>query len=251
MRVLLICFGLFLLSLLPPLLQASDWSGTITYEQLMIGPTHVAPAEKDELEAYAKQIEERIVALKKQSVGAPALVQKTLRADISVLEAERERVVVGLGDKLVVAATTFVLDRNRIATISDNLPRVVVDRERQQAFVMGAEKPELVTLAPIPQPITIDPNAVEVPMLGLATKRIELRAENRKFTVLVARELPNAFALSLVQEFASAEEPDSIWAQIARLPGLPMLIESTNGQVTQRWIVTTIREKVVDVGAFR
>jgi hypothetical protein len=231
------------------LANASEWSGTITIQQSMVGPANIAGADQAELDDYAKQIEERLQKATAGLAGAPKLVQKTLRGDIGSYQAERERVALARGGVVVISNASFVIDRMRIAAISDNLPRMVIDRANNQAWVMGADKPEPIALAPIPTPIEIDRSAVDVPMLGLATKRIEVKAEGRKFMVLVAPSLPNPFALSLLAE--GAEESANVWVALASVPGLPMLIEYNNGEVTQRWVVTSIREKVVDQASFQ
>ena len=129
-----------------------------------------------------------------------------------------------------------------------DLPRLVVDRAANTALVMGADVPESVALAPMPSPLVIEPSAPELPLLGLTTRRIELKAEGKKFTVLVATSLPNPYALGLLA--ATAEEADSLLNVLATVPGMPMQVEHGAGEVTHRWVVTGIREKVVDAAAF-
>ncbi len=229
-------------------LMGSEWSGTITYQHSMIGPANVAGADKDELEIYAKQIDERLAKAKSAYPQATKMVQRTLKKDIGAYEAERERVVLARGGTVILSNLTYVIDGMRIAGISDSLPRLVVDRKENKAWVMGSAQPELIEVAPLPAPIEIDRTAVEVPMLGLATRRIELKAEGRKFTVLVAPSLPNPFAMCLIAN--SSEESSNLWMALSTLPGLPMLVEGINDNVTQRWVITSIREKVVDPKAF-
>jgi hypothetical protein len=243
-----ICLVLVLLVGWPVVSPASEWSGTITYQQTMVGPANIAGADKNELDDYAKQIDERLNRAKAAVVNAPQLVQKMLRKDIGAYEAERERVVLARGGVVVINNFSFVIDKERIAAISDNLPRLVIDRQKNQGWIMGADVPEPINLAPLPEKIEIDRNAVEVPMLGLATRRIEIKAEGRKFMVLVAPALPNPFAQCLLAD--GGEESSNVWVALASVPGLPMLVEHTNSDVTQRWIVTSIREKAVDVQAF-
>ncbi len=225
-----------------------DWSGTIALQQTMVGPVNVVGTDKAELDDYAKQLEERLARARVDLTTATKVVAKTLRADIGVYLAELERVALARGGVVLIGTTVFVVDRQRVAVLSD-LPRLVVDRAANQALVMGAEEPEAVPLAPIPTPITIEASAPEVPLLGLSTRRIELKAEGKKFTVLVAPSLPNPYALCLVT--STVEDSDNLFIALAALPGMPMLVEHNTGEVTQRWVVTAIREKVVDQAAFR
>jgi hypothetical protein len=225
-----------------------DWSGTINMQQSIIGPSSIVVAEKAELDDYAKLVEERLARARADlSTTASRVIARTLRADIGVYRAELERIALARGGVVVIGSTTFVIDRQRVAMLSD-LPRLVVDRATAQALVMGADAPEAVQLAPIPPPIAIEPSAPEVPLLGLATRRIEVRAEGKRFTVLVAPSLPNPYALCLLA--ATQAEPDSLLAVLATLPGMPMQVDHATGEVTHRWVVTGIREKVVDQSAF-
>lgn len=224
-----------------------DWSGTITVQQSMVGPTGVVGTDKAELDDYAKLIEERMARAKADLTTASTVVARTLRADIGVYQAEMERIVLARGGVVPIGTMTFVIDRQRMAVLSD-LPRLVVDRAANTALVMGADAPEPVALAPMPPSLVIEPSAPELPLLGLTTRRIELKAEGKKFTVLVAPSLPNPYALCLLA--ATTEEPDSLLAVLATVPGMPMQVEHGSGEVTHRWVVTGIREKVVDASAF-
>lgn len=226
---------------------AGEWSGTITMQQTIVGPASIVVAEKAELDDYAKLVEERLARARADLAGASRLVARTLRADIGVYQAELERIALARGGVVVIGTTTFVIDRQRVAVLSE-LPRLVIDRALDQALVMGADAPEVVALAPLPTPSVIEPSAPEVPLLGLATRRIEVKAEGKKFTVLVAPSLPNAYAMCLLA--ATQAEADGLLTVLASLPGMPMQVEHATGEVTHRWIVTAIREKVVDQTAF-
>jgi hypothetical protein len=225
----------------------SEWSGTITMQQTIVGPASIVGPEKAELDDYAKLVEERLVRARTDLTAASRLVARTLRADIGVYQAELERIALARGGVVSIGTTTFVIDHRRVAVLSE-LPRLVVDRATDQAFVMGSDAPEPLTLAPIPTPIAIEASAPEVPLLGLSTRRIEIKAEDKKFTVLVATSLPNPYALCLLT--ATQEVPDNLLAVLATLPGMPMLVEHNTGEVTNRWVITGIREKVVDAAAF-
>lgn len=226
---------------------ASEWSGTIVVQRSMVGPTGVVGPDKAELDDYAKLIEDRLRLAKADLTTATAVVARTLRADIGVYQAELERIALARGGVVPIGTTTFVIDRQRVSVTSD-LPRLVVDRASNTGLVMGADAPEPVVLAPIPPPLVIEASAPELPLLGLTTRRIEIKAEGKKFTVLVAPSLPNPYALCLLA--AAAEESDSLLAVLATVPGMPMQIEHGTGEVTHRWVVTSIREKVVDQTAF-
>jgi len=225
----------------------SDWSGTITMQQTIVGPVSIVGPEKAELDDFAKLVEERLARARTDLVTASRLVAHTLRADIGVYQAELERIALARGGVVSIGTTTFVINRQRAAVLSE-LPRLVVDRAADQALVMGSDTPDPLPLAPLPVPLVIEASAPEVPMLGLSTRRIEIKAEGKKFIVLVAPSLPNPYALCLLT--ATQEEPDNLLAVLATLPGMPMLVEHNTGEVTHRWIVSGIREKVVDAAAF-
>ncbi len=239
---------LFLLCLPLALTSAADWSGTITLKQSMIGPANVVGADKSELDDYTKLLKERLARTQVDLTTASKIVARTLRADIGVYTAELERVALAHGGELVIGSTVFVIDRQRVAVLSD-LPRLVVDRATNQALVMGAEKPEEMLLAPMPVPIAIEASAPEVPFLGFSTRRIEVKAEDKKFTVLVAPSLPNPYAMCL--SVAAGEATDSLNVVLASLPGMPVKVESSAGDVILRWIVLDVVEEKVDQAAFK
>ncbi len=230
------------------LASAADWSGTITLRQSMVGPSDAGGADKSELDDYAKLLKERLARTQADLTTASKMVARTLRADIGVYTAELERVALAHGGVVVIGTTVFVIDHQRLAVLSD-LPRLVVDRATNQALVMGAEKPEEVLLAPLPAPIVIEVSAPEVPFLGLSTRRMEVKAEDKKFTVLVATSLPNPYAMSL--SVAAKEVTDSLNVILASLPGMPVKVESNTGEVILRWEVLLVEEKKVDPAAFK
>ena len=244
-------FFLFLVCLPLALTPAVEWSGTITVKQSLIGTAEVVGADKSELDDYTKLLKERLARTQLDLTTASKMVARILRADIGVFTAELERVALAHGGEVVMGTTVFVIDRQRVAVFSD-LPRLVVNRATNQALVMGAGKSEDVPLAPLPTPIVIEASAPEVPVLGLPTRRIEVRAEGKKFTVLVAPSLPNPYAISLLN--AALEEADSLQVKLASLPGMPMLVEHNNGEVTMRWKVLFFNQivdlKKVDQAAF-
>jgi hypothetical protein len=213
----------------------------------MIGPTGVVGADKAELDDYAKLVEERLARARTDLTGASSVVARTLRADIGVYQAELERIALARGGEVQIGTTIFVIDRQRVALLSD-LPRLVVDRAANTALSMGADVPESVPLAPLPTPMKIEATAPEFPLIGLITRRIEIQAEDKKFTVLVAPSLPNPYAMCLLK--ATIEDPNSLRFVLATVPGMPMKIEHTSGEVTHRWVVTKIDEKVIDKTAF-
>ena len=241
-------FFLFLWCLPLALTSAADWSGTITLKQSMIGPAEVVGADKSELDDYTKLLKERLARAQVDLTTASKIVARTLRADIGVYAAELERVALAHGGEVVIGSTVFVIDRQRLAVLSD-LPRLVVDRAANQALVMGAEKPEEIPLAPMPVPMAIEASAPEVPFLGFSTRRIEVKAEDKKFTVLVAPSLPNPYAMCL--SVAAGEATDSLNVVLASLPGMPVKVESSAGDVILRWVVLDVVEEKVDPAAFK
>jgi hypothetical protein len=223
------------------------WTGTITLQQSLIGPSNVVATDKDELNDYAKLIEERMARARADLTTANKTAARVLRADVGVYQAELERILLARGGVVLIGTTTFVIDRQRVAMFSE-LPRLVVDRAADKALVMGADAPETIALAPMPVPVPIDPGAPEFPLLGLSTRRVEIKAEGKKFTVLVAPSLPNPYAMCLL--VPTMEDPESLMAVLATLPGMPMQVEHISGEVTHRWVVTNIDQKNVDQSAF-
>lgn len=231
------------------LLQAAaqEWSGTITQVESMVGPSDVAGSDRAELDAYAKLLDQRLQRARADLRAAPQLVARVLRGDIGTYQAELERVALARGGVVAVAQTSFVISGQKLVVIGEG-PRLVVDRTLGRAIALDGQRRDDVPLAPLPVPIAIDRSAPEVAVAGTTARRIEIKAEGRKYTVLVVPDLPNPYALGLLP--INADDKDSLALALAILPGLPVVVEYAAGGVTHRWEVTSIAAGPVDQGLF-
>ena len=226
---------------------AQEWSGTITQVESMVGPSDVAGSDRAELDAYAKLLDQRLQRARADLRAAPQLVARVLRGDIGTYQAELERVALARGGVVAVAQTSFAISGQKLVVIGEG-PRLVVDRTLGRAIALDGQRRDDVPLAPLPVPIAIDRSAPEVAVAGTTARRIEIKAEGRKYTVLVVPDLPNPYALGLLP--INADDKDSLALALAILPGLPVVVEYAAGGVTHRWEVTSIAAGPVDQGLF-
>lgn len=241
------------LILVLPLLQvplkasAQEWSGTITQVENMVGPADVAGGDRAELDAYARLLDQRLQRARADLRAAPPVVARVLRGDIGTYQAELERVALARGGVVGVAQTTFVVSGLKLVVIGEG-PRLVVDRALGRAIALDGQRRDEVPLAPMPTPVAIERTAPDVAVAGTTARRIELKAEGRKYTVLVVPGLPNPYALGLLP--INADDKDSLALALAMLPGLPVVVEYAADGVTHRWEVTKIVAGPVDQGLF-
>jgi hypothetical protein len=172
---------------------------------------------------------------------------QVLRGDIGTYQAELERVALARGGVVAVAQTSFVVSGQKLVVIGEG-PRLVVDRTLNRAIALDGQRRDDVPLAPIPPTVALERTAPEVAVAGVTARRIELKAEGRKYTVLVVPDLPNPYALGLLP--INADDKDSLALALAMLPGLPVVVEYTSDGVTHRWEVTRIAAGAVDQGLF-
>lgn len=230
-------------------LVGEEWSGTITVEERIVGPSDVGGNDRAELDDYVKQLETRLRKARQEMPTVPPLVARVLRGDIGTYEAELERVALARGGVVVIGSTVFVI-RGQTMVVLGNGPRLVIDRERGTAVAASAGKHETVQLAAAPTAHELDKGASEVavPTLGLTAKRVDLRAEGKKCQVLVVPGLPNPYALGLLQ--CHAEDKESLALALSTLPGLPVLVEYTDNGVAHRWVVKQIDRRPIDAAVF-
>jgi len=228
---------------------AAEWSGTITVEERIVGPSDVGGNDRVELDDYLKQLESRLRKARQELPTVPPLVARILRGDVGTYEAELERVALARGGVVAIGSTAFVIRGQRMVVLG-NGPRLIIDREHGTAVAAGAGKHETIQLAAAPTPHEVDKGATEVavPALGLTAKRVDLKAEGKKCQVLVVLGLPNPYALGLLQYHA--EDKESLALALSTLPGLPVLVEYTADGVAHRWVVKQIDRRPVDESVF-
>jgi len=127
-------------------------------------------------------------------------------------------------------------------------PRLIVDRLRGQELLYIGGRIEPVALAPLPPLREIEKDAQDVQLQGVPAKRFTMRAEGKTLTVVLAAGLPNLYAIGLLG--GAPDEKDSIAANLATLPGLPLLVEYRSDEVTHRWQVGIIAPGPVDDAVF-
>lgn len=244
MRVVLVA-AILVLALLQA--AAQEWSGTITQVENVVGPADVAGGDRAELDAYAKLLEQRLLRTRADLRAAPQTMARVLRGDIGTYQAELERVALARGGVVAVAQTTFVMSGQKLVVIGEG-PRLVVDRTLGRAIALDGQRRDDVPLAPLPVPIALDRMAPEVAVVGTTARRIEIKAEGRKYVVLLVPDLPNPYALGLLP--INADDKDSLALALAVLPGLPVVVEYSAAGITHRWEVTKIVAGPVDQGLF-
>ena len=190
MRVVLVV-AILVLALLQA--AAQEWSGTITQVENVVGPADVAGGDRAELDAYAKLLEQRLLRTRADLRAAPQTMARVLRGDIGTYQAELERVALARGGVVAVAQTTFVMSGQKLVVIGEG-PRLVVDRTLGRAIALDGQRRDDVPLAPLPVPIALDRTAPEVAVVGTTARRIEIKAEGRKYVVLLVPDLPNPYA---------------------------------------------------------
>jgi hypothetical protein len=223
-------------------LPAQDWSGTITVIESLVGPAGVGGSDRTELDEYAKLLKERLQKAQQELHTVPPVVALALREDIGAYQAELERVVLERGDAIKVGTSVFTIKGERML-ISGDGPRLLIDRAANQETLYVGGKREVVPLAPLPAPAELDKSAPEATVLGLQARRLTMRAEGKVCTVLLAPGMPNPYALSLLP--AAGGEKDTIPQGLARLPGLPLLVEYKSDVITHRWAVVQLEAKPV------
>jgi hypothetical protein len=227
---------------------AADWSGVITVEESLVGPSSVGGSDRAELEDYSRLLRDRLQKAQQDVHNAPATLKRILLEDIGTYEAELERIVLASGKPIQVGSSTFTIKGARMQVTGDG-PRLLVDRAHGQEVLHVGGKQEIVPLAPVPAMRELDRDAQDVVLDGLPAKKFTIRAEGKTCTVVLAPGLPNPYAIGLLSSLA--EEKESIASALATLPGLPLLVEYRSDEVTHRWQVSSLVQGAVDEAAFK
>jgi hypothetical protein len=227
--------------------RAAEWAGTITVEESLVGPAAVGGSDRVELEDYSRLLRERLQKAQQEVRTAPLTVRRILLEDIGTYQAELERIVIASGKAIQVSTSVFTIKGGRMRVTGDG-PRLIVDRARGQELLYIGGRIEPVALAPLPPLREIDKDAQDVQLQGVPAKRFTMRAEGKTLTVVLAPGLPNLYAIGLLG--GAPDEKDSIAANLATLPGLPLLVEYRSDEVTHRWQVGIIAPGPVDEAIF-
>jgi len=228
---------LFLLLLLTCTLSAAsatEFSGIIEMTESISG-LQADGKDQDEFIRYTAIIENRLKQARSELVNAPPIVARTLREDLSFFTAELERIAAVTGRELVLSTSSYRISRGRVV-LATPLIRYRIDRNRGtgQSLTPDGQVAD-VPLAGLP---TVDNNgAQEGPLvLGVSTRRFERNLGGKSYVILVAPDLPNVCALTMV----SGQTDNELMVTLAKLPGLPMQLETGDGTIVRRISVTRI-----------
>lgn len=225
---------MLLLLALSTVAVAADWTGAIEVAETLTGPTPTVH-DREELDELARSTEERLRRARAEVLAVPSTVARILREDIGFLEAELQRVALARGGTLRVSRTVFFLAGSRLVAESEGF-RLSVDRAAGSATVAGGGASRAAALA-APPPAPDERKAVDGPrLLDRPTRRYQLNLAGVQHQVDIDPNLPNPWAIGLV-----AGAPDDLFQHLASLPGLPMQVESRDGEVVRRLTVVAIR----------
>ena len=237
--VLLIPLLTFGLACLLPAASATEFTGVVEMTETISG-LQSDGNDRAEFDRYAQLVDNRLKQARADLTTAPPVVAQTLREDLGFYQAELERIAVSTGRELALTTSNYKISRGRVVLITP-LVRYRIDRNRgtAQSLLPDGTVADL-TLAPLP---TVDASgASDGPvMLGLATKRFERTIAGRTYLMCMALDLPNVCAMATI----SGATDDGLMAGVARLPGLPMLIEVHDGDIVRRLTVTRLEAKPV------
>lgn len=190
--------------------------------------------DREEFDRYAKTVDERLQKTRGDLGSAPPVVAQTLREDIGFYQAELERIAASTGKELVLSTFTYRISRGRVALTA---PPLVyrIDRNRGIGQCLLPDNTvtdvELITMPEIDASGGSDGPV----MLGLRTRRYERTIAGKQYTLIMAPDLPNVCAMGAI-----AGATGELFAGIARLPGMPLLIETRDGGLVRRLVVTRI-----------
>ncbi len=191
--------------------------------------------DQDELGRYAKQIEARVAQVRSDLATAPPVVAQTLKEDLAFYMAEQDRIAVMSGRELTLGTSTYKISRGRVALTRNGI-EYRIDRNRGTAQArLPDNRIEIMELAPLPD---VDASGGEPGpvLLGMATTRYVRTIGGKRYTICLAGGLPNVCALTLIR---GATDND-LFAGIARLPGIPLLVETQDGDIVRRLQATRL-----------
>lgn len=223
--------------------EETSFSGVIEMTDTISGLESEAK-DREEFDRYALAVDARLRQASSDLAAAPAAVSQILREDISFYQAELERIAGSTGRELILSTLTYRLSHGRMAL---SIPPLSwrIDRNRgigQRLEPDGTVRD--VELAPIPE---IDASGGEPGpgLFGLATRRYVRQITGKSYTIVVAPDLPNACALGAI-----SNETNDLIAGLARLPGMPLMIETRDGGLVRRLTVTRITPRVMPDAEF-
>lgn len=219
------------------------WTGTIEVVETFSGKA-AAEGDRDELEALAKRLQDRLQAVREQLKQATPTIARSLRRDAAHLEAELERLAVERGGTVRLGRTVYRIAAGRVAIDGDDTS-MVADRATRTAQVLADGRRQAIGLADVPTPLPIDKASAGRELLGRATREFRFSAEGAEHVALVAPDLPNPYALTLL----STADRSSYATQLAKLPGMPMEIVRVRNDGTHRFAVTAVTPGPIELPA--
>jgi hypothetical protein len=235
--------ALLLLAPLAVTAEETAFSGVIEMADTISGLESEAK-DRDEFDRYAAIIDTRLKQARSDLAAAPPAVSQILREDISFYQAELERIAGSTGRELVLSTPTYRLAHGRMSL---SIPPMSwrIDRNRgigQRLEPDGTVRD--VELAPLPESDASGGETGPV-LFGLATKRYVRQIAGKSYTIVVAPDLPNACALGAI-----SNETNELITGLARLPGMPLIIETRDGGLVRRLAVTRITPRVIPDAEF-
>jgi hypothetical protein len=211
-------------------MPAVEWTGKVVVREVLELP-EPAGADRDELAAYRRDLNDRITRHRAILPGAPTALARLLREDIAFFNAELER----SGGRSELPQTSFLISGQRLR-IDGAFGQLLIDRSTGTAVLAGGgggeTEAESVALRPMPAAVEPWGDLVEQPAgAPVQPLSVTLRADGRMVTVVYLPRLPNPWALGLT---ANSGE-DSIQVALASVPGLPWSYRQDLGRGS-RWM---------------
>ena len=208
---------------------------TVVVEESITG-TDAQGGDVEELKRIAKLERDRIHRAREELPRLAPALARIARQDIGSAEAELTRVLVSSGETATLGRRTFLLAPTRIE-VDDGAHVIVVDLATSEATVRsGDELRRWKVLAPAaPRPASEGkPGRL---IRDRPTVAFPCAVENKPFTALVDLTLANPFAVLRLD----GAEDDPFTAELARLPGFPLMVEQPGDRVVRRWTAVEIR----------
>lgn len=212
----------------------SEFAGVVEMAETISG-LRDERQDQEELGRYATQIEARVAQVRTDLATAPPVVAQTLKEDLAFYLAEQDRIAVVSGRELVLGTSTYKVSRGRVALTRNGI-EYRIDRNRGTAQARLPDNHiEIMELAPLPE---VDASGGEPGpvLLGMPTTRYVRTIGGKRYTICLAGGLPNVCALTLIR----GATDDDLFAGIARLPGIPLLVETQDGDIVRRLQATRL-----------
>lgn len=221
---------------------ASEWSGHIVIEEQLIGPQS-GSTDQGELLSYRDRLTEHLARNHDDMRSQPAVVMRTLREDAAYFHAELERAVMATGGTITVNRSDYLIKGSKTCLRSGGLI-LVTDRSTNQANATVGGRSESTTLSLLPplRPLPAEKSTTQFQGHALYAFRID--AEGHSCQVLVAPDLPNPYALTCTTN--REDDKDSFSRVLSELPGLPVELTYTSGDIRYQWTVVTLEERILD-----